>query len=242
MNEDMLTLKYDEKNVLGTADYVAPEQAINSHEVDIRADIYSLGATFYFLLAGQPPFPEGKAAQKLIWHQMKEPTPVHELRPEVPKELSALVAKMMCQEAGRPPRDAGRRDGGAGTVGQGRTAGAARGVDAAAVPRCAQLQLRDGFRSDDAAEHDPAFRPAPRLQTEHAARAAVRSAHRSPARCPGEDRHQPLDAPRPARRVDRGRQRGAGPASAAPPITPSQQHHGRRTKSPPSKRRRRRRR
>ena len=100
--EDMLTLKYDEKNVLGTADYVAPEQALNSHEVDIRADIYSLGATCYFLLAGQTPFPEGKAAQKLIWHQTKEPTPLHELRPEVPKELSFLVAKMMSKKpAGR---------------------------------------------------------------------------------------------------------------------------------------------
>ena len=101
-DEDLLTLKYDEKNVLGTADYVAPEQALNSHEVDIRADIYSLGATFYFLLAGQPPFPEGKAAQKLIWHQMKEPTPVHELRPEVPRDVSAIVTKMMCKKpAGR---------------------------------------------------------------------------------------------------------------------------------------------
>src|SRR5262249_62238570 len=47
--EDDLTKKYDE-NVLGTADYLAPEQALNSHEVDIRADIYSLGATFYFCL------------------------------------------------------------------------------------------------------------------------------------------------------------------------------------------------
>src|SRR5262249_44283524 len=56
--EDMLTKKYDE-NILGTADYLAPEQAVDSHSVDIRADIYSLGATFYFLLSGQPPFPEG---------------------------------------------------------------------------------------------------------------------------------------------------------------------------------------
>jgi eukaryotic-like serine/threonine-protein kinase len=101
-DEDLLTLKYDEKNVLGTADYVSPEQALNSHEVDIRADIYSLGGTFYFLLTGQPPFPEGKAAQKLIWHQVKEPTPVHELRPDVPKELSDVVTKMMCKKpAGR---------------------------------------------------------------------------------------------------------------------------------------------
>ena len=56
---DPLTLKYDENNILGTADYVAPEQAVDSHEVDIRADIYSLGATFYFLLTGQTTFPDG---------------------------------------------------------------------------------------------------------------------------------------------------------------------------------------
>jgi eukaryotic-like serine/threonine-protein kinase len=96
-NVDLLTLKYDEKNVLGTADYVAPEQALNSHEVDIRADIYSLGATFYFLLTGQPPFAGGKIAQKLIWHQVRHPRPVHEVRPEVPAELGAVLEKMMAK-------------------------------------------------------------------------------------------------------------------------------------------------
>src|SRR5262249_6337893 len=73
---DLLTLKYDDKNVLGTADYLSPEQALNSHSVDIRTDIYSLGATFYFLLTGRPPFPEGRAAQKLVWHQTRQPKPV----------------------------------------------------------------------------------------------------------------------------------------------------------------------
>src|SRR5262249_23294871 len=66
--EDILTKKYDE-NVLGTADYLAPEQATDSHAVDIRADIYSLGATFYYCLTGRTPFQEGTVAQKLIWHQ-----------------------------------------------------------------------------------------------------------------------------------------------------------------------------
>jgi serine/threonine protein kinase len=98
---DQLTLKYDDKNVLGTADYVSPEQALNSHEVDARADIYSLGATFYFLLTGQPPFPGGKIAQKLIWHQVKEPTPVGQLRPELPEELAAIVTKMMAKDPAR---------------------------------------------------------------------------------------------------------------------------------------------
>ncbi len=96
-NVDPLTLKYDDRNVLGTADYVAPEQALNSHEVDVRADIYSLGGTFYFLLTGQPPFPGGKVAQKLIWHQVRQPTPVQELRHDVPDEVAAIVMRMMAK-------------------------------------------------------------------------------------------------------------------------------------------------
>ncbi len=96
-DDDMLTLKYDEKSVLGTADYVAPEQTINSHDVDVRADIYSMGATFYFLLAGHPPFPDGTIAQKLIAHQTRSPTPIRNLRPEVPEEIAAILARMMAR-------------------------------------------------------------------------------------------------------------------------------------------------
>src|SRR5437867_2930015 len=84
--EDILTKKYDE-NVLGTADYLAPEQALDSHGVDIRADIYSLGATFYYVLTGKTPFSEGTVAQKLIWHQTRQPKPIRALRPEVPAGL-----------------------------------------------------------------------------------------------------------------------------------------------------------
>ena len=85
---DDLTKKFDENCVLGTADYCAPEQALNSHAVDIRVDIYSLGATFYYCLTGRTPFGDGTTAQKIIWHQMKEPTPIRELRPEVPQGLA----------------------------------------------------------------------------------------------------------------------------------------------------------
>ena len=92
---DMLTVKYDDKIVLGTADYVAPEQVANSHAVDVRADIYALGASFYFLLAGHPPFPTGTVSQKLLWHRTKDPTPIRQLRPEVPEGLAAIIAKMM---------------------------------------------------------------------------------------------------------------------------------------------------
>ncbi len=94
-DDDMLTMKYDEKSVLGTADYVAPEQTVNSHDVDVRADLYSLGATFYFLLAGHPPFPEGTISQKLIAHQTRKPTPIRQLRPDIPVELAAIVEGLM---------------------------------------------------------------------------------------------------------------------------------------------------
>jgi eukaryotic-like serine/threonine-protein kinase len=89
-----LTNKFDD-NVLGTADYLAPEQALDSSAVDIRADIYSLGATFYYMLAGNPPFPAGSAAQKLVWHQMKEPTSLKELRPELSNDIVTIVERML---------------------------------------------------------------------------------------------------------------------------------------------------
>ena len=95
-DDDLLTKKYDE-SVLGTADYLAPEQAIDSHGVDGRADIYSLGATFYFLLTGNPPYVEGTVAQKLIWHQSRDPKPVRDYRPEVPEGIVTILAKMMAK-------------------------------------------------------------------------------------------------------------------------------------------------
>ncbi len=95
---DNLTVKYDDKIVLGTADYVAPEQVANSHGVDTRADIYALGASYYFLLAGHPPFPSGTVSQKLLWHRTKEPTPLRQVRPEVPEALAKIVSRMMAKD------------------------------------------------------------------------------------------------------------------------------------------------
>jgi serine/threonine protein kinase len=97
-HKESLTQQYNERTVLGTADFVAPEQALNSHDVDSRADIYSLGATFYFLLAGRPPFPHNTIAQKLLAHQMHDPDPLHTLRPDVPEELEAVIATMMAKD------------------------------------------------------------------------------------------------------------------------------------------------
>src|SRR5262249_21119627 len=98
--EDMLTKKFDE-NVLGTADYLAPEQAIDSHGVDIRADIYSLGATFYYLLTNRPPFGQATTAQKLIWHKTRRPRPITEFRSDVPDGLLAVIDRMMAKDPGQ---------------------------------------------------------------------------------------------------------------------------------------------
>src|SRR5262245_8159796 len=91
--EDNLTRMNDE-NVLGTADYLAPEQAVDSHAVDVRADIYSLGLSRHYLLAGKGAVCSGTVAEKLIWHQTQSPTPIRELRPDVPQELAAILAQM----------------------------------------------------------------------------------------------------------------------------------------------------
>ena len=89
-----LTIAYDE-NVLGTADYLAPEQAINSHTVDHRADIYSLGCTLYYLLTGHAPFPEGTLPQRLLMHQTQMPASISIDRPDVPRDLAEICVKMM---------------------------------------------------------------------------------------------------------------------------------------------------
>lgn len=93
-HDDMITRKYDE-TVLGTADYLSPEQAIDSHNVDIRSDIYSLGCTFYYVMTGQPPFGEGSVAQKLIWHQTRAPKALSEHRKDIPEDLNNIINRCM---------------------------------------------------------------------------------------------------------------------------------------------------
>jgi serine/threonine protein kinase len=97
-DQDNITIKYDDKNVLGTADYVAPEQTRDSRNIDIRADIYGLGGSFYFVLTGQPPFPDLSVAEKIIAHQSKKPQSIRELRPEVPPGLAKIIEKMMAKD------------------------------------------------------------------------------------------------------------------------------------------------
>lgn len=101
-----LTITHNE-NVLGTADYLSPEQALSSHDVDHRADIYSLGCTLYFLLTGHPPFPDGSLAQRIAKHQSEKPADIRRDRPDCPQELIAICARMMEKKAeDRYPRAA----------------------------------------------------------------------------------------------------------------------------------------
>jgi serine/threonine protein kinase len=86
--------------MLGTPDYMAPEQALDLHSADIRADIYSLGCTLYFLLAGQPPFGSGSLAEKLMKHQQAEPRAIQEIRPDLPAKLSLIAQKMLAKRPG----------------------------------------------------------------------------------------------------------------------------------------------
>jgi serine/threonine protein kinase len=78
-------------------DYLAPEQALNSHKADGRADIYSLGCVMYFLLTRQPPFPDGSVAERLLKHQKEDPAPIASLRSDVPETLEAIVRRMMAK-------------------------------------------------------------------------------------------------------------------------------------------------
>ena len=83
--------------VLGTVDYMAPEQILDAHAVDARADLYSLGCTLYHLLTGRPPFSKGTVLEKLLKHQAEEPTPVEVLRPDVPAAVAAVVRRLMAK-------------------------------------------------------------------------------------------------------------------------------------------------
>src|SRR5947209_3202629 len=83
---------------MGTADYTAPEEAQNARQADIRADIYSLGCTLCHLLSGQVPFPSGTVQEKLHCHLERMPTPLAQLRPELPTRLVRVVERMMAKE------------------------------------------------------------------------------------------------------------------------------------------------
>jgi serine/threonine protein kinase len=93
--DDKLTERMGGKPIIGSPDYIAPEQALG--QLDIRSDIYSLGATLYALVGGTPPFCDSTVARKLIAHQTRPIRPLHDLDPKIPFELSAIVLRMLAK-------------------------------------------------------------------------------------------------------------------------------------------------
>jgi hypothetical protein len=85
--------------ILGTVDFIAPEQAQDAHRVDVRADIYSLGCTLYYLLTGQPPFVGADQLEKLTARLSDPAPPLRHMRADAPVELEEVVAKMLARHA-----------------------------------------------------------------------------------------------------------------------------------------------
>lgn len=103
---DTLTEEAQAGNINAAADYISPEQAAGNPAADYRADIYSLGATFYYLLAGRAPYHDGSLVQKLLWHQTRRPPSLRAFRPDVPEDLEALLSHMMAKDPDQRPQRA----------------------------------------------------------------------------------------------------------------------------------------
>ena len=99
-DQDEESLTKTNANLLGTPDYMAPEQADGASEVDNRADIYSLGCVFYKLLVGAAPFQHKKLGEKLAAHRQERAPDVRQRRPEVGGDVSAILAKMLAKKPG----------------------------------------------------------------------------------------------------------------------------------------------
>jgi len=86
-------------SLLGTADYIAPEQALDSTDVDHRVDVYSLGCTLFFLLAGRPPYSAGSLMGLLLKHRDAPLPSLSEARPDVPAALDEIYRRMAAKRA-----------------------------------------------------------------------------------------------------------------------------------------------
>jgi len=91
------TILMAQNRVMGTPDYLSPEQSRDLHAVDIRSDLYSLGCTFYYLLTGNVPFEGGTSLEKLIRHSAEDATPVEHYRPDIPTAVAEIVRRLMAK-------------------------------------------------------------------------------------------------------------------------------------------------
>ena len=90
-------------HVVGTFDYIAPEQSRDAAKVGPRADIYALGCSIYFALTGRPPFPSGTSKEKIHAHRHQEPEPIQKLNPTVPEDFANLVHQLMAKQPEQRP-------------------------------------------------------------------------------------------------------------------------------------------
>jgi eukaryotic-like serine/threonine-protein kinase len=84
--------------VIGSMNYIAPEQTEDSSKVDARADVYGLGCTLYHAVTGSPPFPGGSSIDKIMWHRTIEPPPPEEVNPKIPPAFADLIKRMMAKD------------------------------------------------------------------------------------------------------------------------------------------------
>lgn len=83
---------------LGTFDYISPEQARDPRDADVRSDLYSLGCTFYFMLTGQPPFPDGTLLQKLLSHSSAPPPDPRSIRPDLDDQVAGIIHTLLAKQ------------------------------------------------------------------------------------------------------------------------------------------------
>jgi serine/threonine protein kinase len=139
--------------VMGTPEYMAPEQANDAGQTDIRADIYSLGCTLYYLLAGRPPFVAPTPMQTILAHMKKDAAPLHAMRSDVSVELSSIVGKMVSKDPARRypiPRDVAEALAPFGQPGQ-TAAKATTPLEWLRTPEWSAAVLEEGSRTPDSA-------------------------------------------------------------------------------------------